>query len=64
MFQTVIPTYFISIQIKESINRDHTGRPNLIHDFHFVMILGANRNIRFTWRNFGCIFKLNVSEGT
>ena len=28
-----------------------TGRPNLIHDFHFVMILGANRNIRFTWRN-------------
>ena len=40
-----------------------TGRPNLIHDFHFVMILGANRNIRFTWRNFGCIFKLNVSEG-
>ena len=41
-----------------------TGRPNLIHDFHFVMILGANRNIRFTWRNFGCIFKLNVSEGT
>ena len=41
-----------------------TGRPNLIHDFHFVMILGANRNIRFTWRNFGFIFKLNVSVGT
>ena len=40
-----------------------TGRPNLIHDFYFVMMLGANRNIRFTWRNFGCIFKLNVSEG-
>ena len=40
-----------------------TGRPNLIHDFHFVLIVGANRNIRFTWRNFGCILKLNVSEG-
>ena len=45
-----------------------TGRPNLIHDFYTytydtLMILGANRNIRFIWRNFGCIFKLNVSEG-
>ena len=39
------------------------GRQNLIHDFHFIVMLAANINIRFTWRNSGCIFKLNVSEG-
>ena len=61
MFQTVISTYFIGIQ--RNLSAVITSRPNLIHDFHFVMMLGANRNIRFTWRKFVYIFILNVSGG-
>ena len=60
-FLTVIPTYYMSMQ--RNLSAVIAGRLNLIHDFHFIVMLAANRNIRFTWRNSGCIFKLNVSEG-